>query len=720
MANIFEKTRDYSNSPNRNSFDLSYQNNLTLKFGQLTPVFARAVVPGDSFQIRPTFGFNYMPMVFPVQTRMKATLHFFYVRNRTLWKDWPDFIGKTKDGLTPPYMMFGHNNRDMLNTCSIGDYMGIPTVTYGKYGDAIQVNADDVHYYDSSYNAGSYEPNPLYGGQYVSPLFGYSTLTPVEIYNKIDSDEVTKYTEVVDKTTQISSYIANSRVLFLSIPEQYRGKFTSIPVIKYKFGEKCSIGIQLGNLDGEFIYYNYYSPSFGTDYSESISTLENWNKATFVALYCDEVLSLASLEYFYMQFVAADSTGATENSNLPLSSLPFANLDNPDGLPISALPFRAYEAIYNSFYRDSRNNPFKINGVEEYNKWIPTDEGGADTNRYKLRFRNWESDFLTTAVQSPQQGVAPLVGVTSTGTMTFQDESGNTYTAQATVGDDGDTITGISVHSSDMPQGTLRALVDTISSGISISDFRNVNALQRWLEINMRRGLKYRDQIKAHFGVNVEYKELDMPEFIGGCSEEVVVNRISQTVDQSEESPLGMYGGQASVLGTSSHSISHYCDEHGWIIGIMCITPVPNYSQLLNKELIKNVALDYYFPEFGHIGYQPIFNREVSPLQAKRYDDVNGTDTLNEVFGYQRAWYEYIASTDEVHGNFRNSLRNYLINRTFDDSPELSEAFLLVDPDQINDIFAYTRNTDKIFGQIYFDVKAKRPIPELGIPRLEA
>lgn len=132
--------------------------------------------------------------------------------------------------------------------------------------------------------------------------------------------------------------------------------------------------------------------------------------------------------------------------------------------------------------------------------------------------------------------------------------------------------------------------------------------------------------------------------------------------------------------------------------------------------------LDYFFPEFGHIGYQPIRYNEVCPIET-----FNAKDDLSDTFGYQRAWYDYLARVDEVHGLFRTSLRNYLMNRVFNVKPQLAESFLLVDPAQLNDVFATNVvdpdtgevKDDKILGQIYFDVKAKRPIPMFGIPRLE-
>ena len=92
---------------------------------------------------------------------------------------------------------------------------------------------------------------------------------------------------------------------------------------------------------------------------------------------------------------------------------------------------------------------------------------------------------------------------------------------------------------------------------------------------------------------------------------------------------------------------------------------------------------------------------------------------LERPFGYQRAFYEYLQSTDEVHGEFRNTLKDYLCDRVFQGVPNLSASFLQVRPEQLNDIFANTGNDDKIVGQLWFDCEVVRPIPKYGVPRLE-
>ena len=138
MAGVFSRTNEVNNHPKRNTFPLSFQNNLSGKFGILYPCLVQDVIPGFTFKAKPTFALEFMPTAFPVQTRMRARMHFFYVRNRNLWKDFADFYGKTKEGLVPPYLLFsqGTSFNSMATTGSLGDYLGLPTTFAGSYGDA--------------------------------------------------------------------------------------------------------------------------------------------------------------------------------------------------------------------------------------------------------------------------------------------------------------------------------------------------------------------------------------------------------------------------------------------------------------------------------------------------------------------------------------------------------------------------------------------------------
>lgn len=798
--NIFSLFQGYVPKPKRNVFDLSFNNNFTTKFGQLTPVLCKEVIPGDSIMIDTAAGLRLMPMAFPVQTPMKAYVHYFYVRNRALWNNWQDFITGTKKDLVPPYIAFGdgfgeYRKKEFFKVGGIADYFGVPNTLYSS-----ESNSDTIVLNDSA----SQTVNFVSSNDYSIPINMSLKLPNFVEYNFIpylsyrqhmklraSTPSVTDETYFENMDTVFNAIVSsmNSRLVGTTadstfknlnpniLPNPYDGLDSINNGVQSGYDVRCCPFISLGKFerlpdsmsltsDIEFSIPLNISASAASRISYRnfpiIFVYRNGNVIESVSYHrynvqVEEIsgsqcvvkfsvpyalLAFDSMELFtYMPSDLSGSSTLISNSTFELTSYMsdsytysvglssnvigsynISDLDtNPyvDSIKLSALPFRAYECIYNSYYRNMQNNPYILNGETEYNKFIPSKEGGADYNYYPLHFRNWEYDFLTSAVPSPQFGIAPLVGITMTGAATFADEDGNTYYAQAELDSDG-TITGWSTHSSNMPAGTLRMLMDSVGTGISINDLRNVNSFQRFLENSLRVGLKYRDQIKGHFGVEVRYDELDMPEFIGGMSLDINVNQVTQTADvQDSQYPLAGFAGQGGAFGSSNHSVTKYCDEHGFIIGILSVVPVPVYSQLLPKFFLKNEQLDYFFPEFGHIGYQPILQKEVSPLQSF----YTGGD-LNKVFGYQRAWYDYIASTDEVHGQFRTTLRDFVMNRTFENEPLLNEDFLLVDPEQVNDVFLstesgeYSPESDKILGQLYFKITKKSPIPKLGIPRL--
>lgn len=126
MASVFRNSNEQVEKPNRNVFDLSYANQLSTHFGKLTPVFCKEVLPGDSFKIDPNFSLRFLPQVFPVQTRQRVSIKYYYVRNRPLWKEWMNFIGKSREDLVSPYLDFTERHQEFLRPSSLADYLGIP------------------------------------------------------------------------------------------------------------------------------------------------------------------------------------------------------------------------------------------------------------------------------------------------------------------------------------------------------------------------------------------------------------------------------------------------------------------------------------------------------------------------------------------------------------------------------------------------------------------
>lgn len=875
---IFSKSNLPESDLKRNTFDLSFQNNLTTNFGVLKPVFCKEVLPGDTFDIDVTFGLRFMPTVFPIQNRARASVKFFYVRNRSLYEDFKEWSTGNDENLAGlPYLsdsMSYEDKAEFLKFGGLADSFGLPvsrtvptldaqdyfattSLWFGTSAAAVPdtfYKLDLVPYYQTTYNNLSFadpanvDLSNLKLSDFVTREYSlgtktvtyhvpwrYHTLsTAVPSWTQASSGGLIHLTALsanlgstIDPVAAIisplligtsSGLTVNNRQCldfckknvgitvdfpslnnFISAPssgpayvtsdsahaytDEYFSTLFSKGAIIYPviFASPSSAGSSPSSYNspailsiGDPITSASQRPTItipDCDYDSlppipeddsGIPPMSNWSPVPAFGLMvvfpnteqisCSDspkTISLASLlkpagtvkygevfqstdlsNYFYYalydDWEVAIEDGANylyftagipyvQSVRLPLSNIPWWNSTNK----ISAMPFRAYEMIYNAFYRDERNNPFQIDGVSYYDKFLPSTLGGADSNVYTLHRVNWEQDQFTTALPSPQQGTAPLVGISSTGKATLVDTDGQLVDVQLETADDGDTVVSYS-QTSDLSPAVQRTLVNAASSGISINDFRAVNALQRYLEKNLRQGLRYKDMIQSRWGVSPSYSELNMPEFIGGVVEDVVPSQVNNNNASSDSEPLGSYAGQLYCQGSSKHKIHKFCDEPGYIIGILDVTPVPVYNSLLPKHFRKFDVLDFFNPEFGHIGYQPVTVGELCPNSLIQY---NGR-TMNSTFGYQRSWYDYLCSNDEIHGDFRGSLRDFVIYRDFVNTPSLSEEFLTVSDADTNNIFSVQTDADgneidKILGQLYFDVKAKRPIPRFGIPRLE-
>ncbi len=694
MKSPFSKESQYEPQVKRNAFDLSHQNNLTMKMGYLYPCLCQEVIPGDTFEIDTAFGIRMLPLLFPIQTKIRVDLHYFYVRNRYLWNDWQNFITSNDSAqyrfptLVPPSDM-------PLGTGSLCDYLGLPTRQYNKLTTS------------NTYNGGL---EPFTSGTEI-----YQNTNPFDIHRPLFGLVDNNSQQVDDATTILiipCNLTPNAGEILLHPGQKF---FVIIEDPHFSASAlNAQFDIFLSFTDGHYNSIPGLSSARFT-HKSGVSTIP----CSFTNLTDTDIklnLSQLKLIAYSGQSSVFPSDARDMQTAVRLTTNRYedieAGMDNfMRNIPISALPFRAYEAIYNSFYRDQRNNPLTDNqGVPTPNTYVTTQNGGADRTNYHLFKRNWEQDCFTTALPTPQQGPAPIVGVSALGTASVASSDGKIYKVKLAT-DGSDNIVNFE-DSAELPADVRQSLVGVATSGFTINDFRSVNSLQRWLESNFRQGIKYRDQIKSHFGVDVKFDELDMPEFLGGVSQYINIDQINQTTETST-SPLGAYAGQGSAIGSQKSTIKRYFDEHGFVIGIISVTPTPVYSQQLPKLFTKTGNLDYYFPEFGHIGYQPVPLRELCPHQL-------GQDK-SAILGYQRPFYDYLQALDSVHGLFRTDYKDFVLQRTFQTLPSLTPEFLTVDESQLNDVFAVDAagNADRFLGQVHFKITAQRPIPRFGVPKLE-
>ena len=563
MANIFRKKDAYIDRVNRSTFDLSFVNNLTMKFGAITPVCLLPASFGDSFQIDARFNLQLLPTVFPIQTQLYVRLHFVYVRTRTLWEDWMSFFGGDET-VTPPWMdptaedtPQGHkqfNIADDLQTGTLADYLGVPTTITGSFGktkDAVcePLNLGAPVSLSNLFHGLLLRPNPpqnvpalqsaIANSKY-STYFSAAAVYPSDGASNTDNSA---WLSLLFAADNYAPYLKKGSILYMDLGFNFKPS---------EFGDTIGIFV-LDNsgviqrtslvLDCKLVSGTLYSFTLLEDYAAS-GTLSYFlvciKKEVVLDTPAVQVVKKPNQDTYYVKTGPVSLVypfGSAEWTNPQKGHCPFYTSDskNLPAIPLSALPFRAYESYYNAFGRDIRNNPFIVDGMPEYNRYVPSVKGGRDTYKYQLHYANWEPDAYTTALQSPQAGVAPLVGITSLGEATFRDAAGTEYHAQLETADDGDTVTGFQVKSSNAPADVIHNLLGMATSGISISDFRNVNSLQRFLEIRIRQSPRYKNLVKGLFDVNLDYDELMMPEFLGGISDTIPVYKVTQTVNNLDQ-----------------------------------------------------------------------------------------------------------------------------------------------------------------------------------------
>lgn len=749
--NIWDATLDVDNDVKQNSFDWSHSNNLTTQIGRITPVFCDLVPAKTSFRVKPDFALQLMPMVFPIQTRMRASIAWYRYPLRALWKDYKDYVGNFREGLVEPYLNINTQDKinRMVSTGSLGDYLGIPSTLIGSYGGSVTINSDfsesvtiDGHLVSHALSLLVYPYMTIAEWQ---QLFSSTpqSLSKQFVFNKYKSTDkfITTASSASFIFTLSGKLPASTNSVVFKDKAEIVTALPSFDVVAVILSGEAALGVVKVTMSstGAFsVDLSGVDSSNVTDIAIIVPT--NQTNAWYQTV-ADSTSANPRLYAFESsaQWVMTYTREPQFIQDVSLSQSPWYNSNSEDKdkqIRLLAYAHRSYEGIYNCFYRDNRNNPYYINGEVQYNNWIPSMDGGEDNNIYELRYANWEKDFLTTAVQSPQQGTAPLVGITTYETSVINeetgkpvskvalvDETGKRYALEFESSSDGSTLEGVKYV--ELENGTqvrsVRNLMDLATSGISIPDLRMVNCYQKFLELNMRKGYSYKDIVEGRFNVKVRYADLLMPEFFGGFSRDLNMNSISQTTDKTAEGEgaykdvLGSQAGVGYFRGNTDYNIECFCDEESIIMGLLVITPLPVYTQLLPKHFTYGSLLDHFNPEFNNIGFQPISYKEVAPIQAFNDDP----DSLTKTFGYQRPWYEYCQRYDQAHGLFRTQLSNFLMHRVFDVKPELSQSFLLVDPEQVTDVFSVTETTDKIYGQVFFDITCKLPVARVAIPRLD-
>lgn len=346
---------------------------------------------------------------------------------------------------------------------------------------------------------------------------------------------------------------------------------------------------------------------------------------------------------------------------------------------LNAMPFRAYNFIWNEFYRD-QDIDTKVAQV--------TGNTDDDANYTPLRSR-WEKDYFTTARPYPQQGsdtqVATLdlslgkVPVSNLGAVgnawqgagnSVRLNDGTTTTTTTTPGQRWATTgSGLPLTYKESATNALFPDVHVDLSNVpggaylDINEFRRAMAHQRIREHRNRFGSRYRDYL-AFLGVKPSDGRLDRPEYLGGGKQTVSFSEVLSTAETAE-APIGQLGGHG-IAALRTRAYRRFFEEHGHILSFIIVRPRTVYMDNVPRNFLRRTWDDYWQKELEMMGEQPISNREIY------YGATNSTD----VFGYIQRYDEYRRQQSYVSGEFRTTLDYWHYARKFSSQPVLNSTFL--------------------------------------------
>ena len=419
---------------------------------------------------------------------------------------------------------------------------------------------------------------------------------------------------------------------------------------------------------------------------------------------------------------------------------------------VNLFPLATYQKIYQDFYRWSQwenADPTSYNfdwytgtgslfGGDLENEIDSTNPYWKRDNLFSLRYCNWNKDLFMGILPNSQFGdiaVVDIAGGINIPSKRIPLTSDNHPTTTVKVGaqvsnPNNCSITNLSGNLSTNEKLSLSipSASYNLESSFSILALRQAEALQKYREITQSVDTNYRDQIKAHFGVNVPASDSHMAQYIGGIARnldisEVVNNNLS---DESFEAVIYGKGVGTGSGGFRYSTGSQYCV-------LMCIyhcIPLLDYDVSgQDGQLLVTSVEELPIPEFDNIGMEGV---PALQLFNSRVFAASGDVKVDSILGYNPRYYNWKTKIDRIHGAFTTTLKDWVA--PIDDSflygwlgntgntlgSLVSWPFFKVNPNTLDNIFAVkadsTWDTDQFLVNCNIDCKVVRPLSRDGVP----
>lgn len=232
-------------------------------------------------------------------------------------------------------------------------------------------------------------------------------------------------------------------------------------------------------------------------------------------------------------------------------------------------------------------------------------------------------------------------------------------------------------------------------------------------------GGTYRDWLETVYTSGQYMERPETPVFEGGMSQ---IIEFEEVVSKSatENQPLGDLAGRGvSSRPNGSGKLHFKVTEPSYIMGIMAITPLIDYSQGNDWDIVNLLTMDdLHKPALDGIGYEDSMNNQRAwwTRNLSTGEDTSAGKTV--------AWINYMTNFNKSFGNFAsgNSESFMCLNRNYERNStdnSIADLTTYIDPAKHNEIFADTdRGAQNFWVQTAFDIKVRRNISAKQIPNI--
>lgn len=421
----------------------------------------------------------------------------------------------------------------------------------------------------------------------------------------------------------------------------------------------------------------------------------------------------------YQEQSLADYFGLPTKVNIP-----------DDDLPI-ALPFRAYNLIYNDWFRDENLQDSLV---------VNTGLTDDDYKDYNIVRRNKKHDYFTSCLPFAQKGEAvnlPLGGqadlnfpISPVFTGTVKNDSYWTGGAGG-IGSFGHDLRDVTFLTKPTDNSEIKHIHDfnfndnmqqvldsgyvnlTDATAITINSLREALSIQHILERRARSGTRDVEILQSTYGVSPSDDRMQRPELISVSRSALNMSTVTQTSETTGNSPLG----DLSAIGTirCSINVNYSAVENGFIMVLASARADNSYQQGLPKMWNKRSFLDILDPLRAHIGEQPVLRKEIFATDDTEYN--------NEVFGYLPNFDDLRFGRNQITGGFRSNAKDSF------DIWHYSQEFSKTNPPVLGSEFIQQNapiertlaihDVPQFFGDMYFSSRYTRVLPVHSIPGLK-